>query len=180
VRNRFQTPINAFGIWKEYLYRPSYDPDAGISAKDLYHPHPSASAISVDDDREEESSGYSSKSVQLLLDWQNTGSSTKSNDEINRLVHDVLFHPDFRLGELLRFNARRENHKANVLAEESTFLQSFQHATVNIEVPSGSRDRPSQRFPIPGLYYRKLIDLIKDTFKDPISLRFHLTPFKLF
>jgi hypothetical protein len=170
--------MNAFGIWKEYLYRPSYDPDASVSAKDLRRPHPST--ISTDKDREEESSGYTNKSIQLLLDWQNTGSSTKSNDEINRLVHDVLFHPDFQLGELQRFNARRENHKANVHAEESTFLLSFQHATVNIEVPSGSRDTPSQRFPIPGLYYRKLIDLIKETFKDPISLWFHLSPFKLF
>lgn len=178
VRNRFRTTTNGFGLWKEYLYRPSYDPDAFISAKDLYRPHPST--ISTNNDVQEESSGYSSKSTQLLLDWQNTGSSMKSNDETNRLVYDVLLHPDFRLGELLKFNARRENHKADAHAEESAFLLSFRHATVNIEVPSGSRHIASQTFPIPGLYYRKLIDLITETFKDPISSRFHLSPFKLF
>jgi len=38
VRNRFQTDPNTFGLWKEYLYQPSYDPDAFILPEDLYHP----------------------------------------------------------------------------------------------------------------------------------------------
>jgi len=42
VRNPFKTTPNSFGLWKEYLYRPSYDPDAFISTEDLYCPHTSA------------------------------------------------------------------------------------------------------------------------------------------
>jgi hypothetical protein len=47
-------------------------------------------------------------------------------------------------------------------------------------VPSGSKDVPSRSFTIPGLYHRKIVTLIKDTFDSHISVQFHLTPFKLF
>ncbi|KAI0260797.1 hypothetical protein BGY98DRAFT_1192805 [Russula aff. rugulosa BPL654] len=76
VRNPFRTAENTFGLWKEYLYRPSYDPDAFISVEDLYRPH--LSTIVPDDEEnlsEPENlahSGYSSKTAKLLMDWQNT------------------------------------------------------------------------------------------------------------
>ena len=184
VRNRFRTAENSFGLWKEYLYRPSYDPDAFISAKDLYRPH--SSTIVTDDDLEgtqkhpECSTPYSSKSAELLLVWQNTGSSAKSNEEINRLVRDVLLQPDFQLDALRSFNATRENQKADAADEQSPFLHSFQRADIDIEVPSGSIDVPPRSFAIPGLYYRKIVTLIKDAFNSQISAQFHLTPFKLF
>ena len=180
VRNRFQTAVNSFGLWKEYLYRPSHDPDALVSVEDLYLP--CAPTIIANSDGQEEPSGNSSNAVttQLLLDWQNTGSSAKSNGEIDRLVHDVLLHPDFRLEQLQTFNATRENKKADADGERSSLLESFQLATVNIEVPSGTRDLPPQTFPIPGLYYRKIATLIKEAFESPIFLRFHLSPYKLF
>jgi hypothetical protein len=79
VRNPFRTAENSFGLWKQYMYRPSYDPDAFISVEDLYRPHISTN---LPDDEEmhselEESTHYSSKSAELILDWQNTGSSAK-------------------------------------------------------------------------------------------------------
>ena len=178
VRNRFQTAANSFGLWKEYLFRPSYDPNALISANDLYRPH--ASTIITDDDKQEEDSGSRNKSIELLLCWQNSGSLAKSDDEINRLVYNVLYNPEFQLEELGKFNAKCENCREDAHREQSAFLQSFQHASVDIEVPSGSSHTPSQKFPIPGLCYRRIVDLIKEAFESPISLQFHLLPFKLF
>ena len=58
------------------------------------------STIIADDDRQEESSGYSSKSAELLLNWQNMGSPAKSNNEINHLLYHTLYHPDFQLGRV--------------------------------------------------------------------------------
>ena len=43
----------------------------------------------------EVSSPYKTKSVKLVIDWQNTGSSAKSNEEINCLICNILCHPDF-------------------------------------------------------------------------------------
>jgi hypothetical protein len=107
VLNRFQTAVNNFGLWKDYLYHPSYNPDAIISAEELYHPH--ISAVLPLMVHTEETSLYSNKSVELLLNWQNSGSSAKSNDELNCLVKEVISHPEFKPHELLMFNAMRKN-----------------------------------------------------------------------
>jgi hypothetical protein len=178
VRNRFETAPNSFGLWKEYLYRPSYDPDASVSPEDLYRHHTSASV--PDKEGLEEASIYSNKSVELLLDWQNSGSAGKSNEEINRLVRDVLLHPDFKLGELQNFNATRENQNADKADEKSPFLRSFQHSDIHIDVPSGSKDIPPRTFAISGLHHRKITALIKESFESHLFLKFHLSPYKLF
>ena len=119
VFNRFRTAANNFGLWKDYLYCPSYDPDAVISTEDLYRPH--LSAI-LPQQVQAEVSLYTNKTIELLLNWQNSGSSAKSNDELNRLVKEVLFHPKFKRDELQKFNATRENQKADAAQEQSQFL----------------------------------------------------------
>src|SRR6266581_942341 len=178
VRNRFRTAPNTFGLWKEYLYRPSYDPDACISPEDLYLPH--TSTIVLDEEATEEVSIYTNKSTELLMNWQNSISTQKSNEETTRLVHSVLFDPQFCLGDLNHFNATNENRKADAAEEKSPFLQSFRHASVNIDVPSGSPHDASQKFAVSGLYYRQITSLIKEAFEGPISKNFHFSPFKLF
>jgi hypothetical protein len=126
-------------------------------------------------------SAYTNKSAGLLVDWQNTGSSAKSNNEINCLVHEVILHPDFRLDEVQTFNAARENQKADMAEEKSpAMLQTFQHADIQINVPSGNKDVAPSLFSIPGLYFRKLTTLIKEAFESPLSSMFHLTPFKMY
>ena len=181
VRNRFRTPTNNFGLWKDYLYRPSYDPDVFVSAEDLYRPHSSVAIVS-NSDRTEKPSVYTNETIRLLLEWQNTGSATKSNEEVTRLVHKVLLLPEFRLEHLLSFDATRENQKADAAEEQSPFgfLTSFRCTDVRINVPSGSKLVPPRTFSIPGLYYRQITTLIKESFESPISSMFHFSPFKLF
>jgi hypothetical protein len=166
------------------LYRPSYDPDTFISTEDLYRPaSPTSTAVPHANDEGkhlEISTLYSSKTAELLLDWQNTSGSMKSDEEINRLVQAVLLHPEFELDALPTFNATRENRKVDTAEKQSPYLHSFQHADINIEVPSGSKGVPPRLFTIPGLYHRKIITLIKEAFNSKISDHFHLTPFKLF
>ena len=70
--------------------------------------------------------------------------------------------------------------KADAAEEKSPFLGSFQHADISIDVPSGSKGVPPKAFTIPGLYYRKIVTLIKEAFDSQLSVQFHLTPFKLF
>ena len=182
VRNWFQTAPNTFGLWKEYLYQPSYDPDAFISPEDLHRPHTSAIVHHKEGAEEgtEEASLYSNRSSELLMNWQNSLSSMKSNEETTRLVKSIILHPQFRLGDLVKFNATNENQKADAAEEKAPFLRSFRHASVDIDVPSGSAHESSQTFSIPGLHYRPIMSLIKEAFESPISKNFHLSPFKLF
>jgi hypothetical protein len=211
VQNPFRTPSNNFGIWKEYHYRPSYNPDVFVSAEDLYCPHTSTiTAEEVQEDESEttictdksagliacslssaimakpvqkeplEQSTYTNKSAMLLVDWQNTGSSGKSNIEINRLVHEVILHPEFQLNQLHTFNMAWENQKVDMAEANSPLLQAFQHADINISIPSGNKDTALCSFSIPGLYFRKLTALIKEAFESPLSSMFHITPFKMY
>ena len=182
VQNQFQTAPNTFGLWKEYLYQPSYDPDAFILPEDLHRPHTSA-VIHHKEGMAEETEDvlvYSNKSSELMMNWQNSISNQKSNEETTQLVHDFLFHFKFRLGDLKHFNAANENRKADAAEEKSPFLWSFHHTSVNINIPSGSIHVASWMFSISGLYYRQIMSLIKETFESPITLKFHLSPFKLF
>ena len=36
VHNRLKTASNAFGVWREYLYRPSYDPDLFLFLRRIF------------------------------------------------------------------------------------------------------------------------------------------------
>jgi len=180
VRNPFHTTPNSFGLWKEYMYRPSCDPDASISTEDLYRPHTSAVVPEEENPDEAPESGYSNKSTELLMYWQSTGSTQKTDKEVNRLICEVFRHPDFKLEDFDKFNATRENRNADAADEKSPFLRTFRDASVKIDVPSGSTYEASRLFSIPGLHYRPITTLIKQAFESPLSAKFHFTPFKLF
>ncbi|RDB20855.1 hypothetical protein Hypma_012075 [Hypsizygus marmoreus] len=138
VQNQFQTAVNSFGLWRDYLYRPSYDPEAFISPEDF-------------------------------------GGSGKSDQEINRLVEDVLLHPEFRAEDLKGFNAQRENHRADEYIPKSSYLEKFTETSVEIEVPSGDKTIPPRCFSVPGLLYCKLMSVIHAAFADPLAVKFHLS-----
>ena len=100
---------------------------------------------------------------------------------MTRLAHSILLHPQFWLDDLVNFNATNENRKANKAeAKNGSFLRSFCSVSVSIDVPSGSAHEASRTFSISGLYYRQITSLIKETFKSPISMKFHLSPYKLY
>jgi len=194
VRNRFSTLSNVFGMWRQYLYRPSYDPDHLISPEDLYNTHAmnNIPETSLEEDTGTEpaeqmlecnnldGSGYSNRSVELLMNWQNSGSSNKSNLEVSRLVNDVLRDPQFLVRDLEKFDAKRENQRADKFEKTSPHLRFFTETSVPIDVPSGSKDVPPRTFYVPGLHYRKLVSVIRAAFDSPLADKFHYNPFKLY
>jgi len=123
---------------------------------------------------------YINKSAGLVVDWQNTRSSVKSINKINCLFHKVILHLEFRLNNLRTFNAVCENWKADMADTNSSLLQSFQHAEIQISISLGSKDISPCLVAIPGLYFCKLTSLIKEIFKSPLLSMFHFTPFKMF
>ncbi len=138
------------------------------------------STIITEQVQEEEMSVYTNKSAGLIVDWQNTGSSIKSNNEINCLVHEVILHPDFQLNKVQTFNVAQENQKADMAEAKSPVLQAFQHVDIHINIPSGNKDTTPHLFLILGLYFHKLTTLIREAFEGPLSSMFHITPFKMY
>ncbi|KAJ7115737.1 hypothetical protein C8R44DRAFT_880156 [Mycena epipterygia] len=182
VRDAFSSAANGFGLWRQYLHRPSYDPDSLISLDDLSNQFPpDDSEPSPLPPKNPAASSSSNASTSLLMSWQNNGHTTKSAGQLNSLVQDVLLDPNFKVEDLKGFNAERAEKQAEKDAAEAfPLLNDFQQADVEIEVPSGSATVAPKKFTVPGLYYRSLVSVIKTAFADPLSRHFHLTPFTLF
>lgn len=173
-------------MWREYLYKPSYDPDSFVSSEDL---HKTYASFQEDEDQPEEPvevDSSSRKTFQLFTEWANTGSQAKSEAEVQRLVQDVFRHPDFKFDYFLseNYDLATENKKADAEAQlpsvASPLPDSFKPATINIEIPSGVKNRPPYVYAVPGLYYRKLTTAISACFKSPVASQFHYTPFHRF
>ena len=181
VRDTIRTVTNAFGLWREYQHRPSYDPDSAVDADELANAGESdVSSPSVTDHDPNLEPIHQNSTIEHLINWQNTGSASKSNNEVNRLVKDVLLHPDFSADDLKGFDATRKNQRLDKADAKSSHLTAFQETSVTIEVPSGDKTKPAQPIQIPGLYFRKLTTVIKDAFQSPLASQYHFSPFKLY
>ena len=149
-----------------------------LSVADLAQPHPSSHSAESPDLLPDH--GYCNKSVSLLMNWQNDGDTTKSNGSINKLVNEVLLHPDFQFSDLKGFSVRRENKIADKADTKSTLLTSFSEASIDIQVPSGAKNVPSAKFSVTGLHYHPLLSILRSVFADPLAAKFHLSPYKMF
>lgn len=176
VRNRLRTAANSFGLLREYLYRPSFNPDSFVSDEDLHQ----GAAYPVPIPQRSPTPVHRNESVEMIMNWKDSGAPTKSDTEVNRLVKEVLLDPGFKLEDLRRFNVARENQQSDAAEKKSPFLDSFQMADIDVEVPSGVKGVPPGLFPVPGLLYRKLTAVIQAAFSSPLASHFHLSPFKLF
>lgn len=185
VRDRLITAANRFGLWRDYPRRPSYDPDTLLSLEELAVPV-EAGVISggLDADSKLESvstfSLFRNKSVELLMGWMNNGYIQKSEEDVNRLVHDVILHEDFNPKDLSGFNANQENRRLDASIAKSGILAGFTSATLTIDVPSGVRGTQPSPFEIPGLHFRKLTSVIREAFTSPYAHHIHFSPFRLY
>ena len=177
VRNRLRTAVNSFGLLREYLYRPSFDPDSFVPEEDLHRAGGTDTVFTLPPSP---SPVHRNESVEMLMNWKDSGTCTKSDAEVNRLVNGVLLDPNFKLEDLQGFNVARENQQSDAAEKKSPFFDSFQTADINIEVPSSTCRIPPGTFSVPGLVYRKLTAVIEAAFLSPLASHFHFTPFKVF
>lgn len=189
VRDQLATSLNPFRIWRAYMHRPTYDPDASVPLDDLssrfrrLRPDNDVAAQPEPKDTQYAPPWpFRSMTVYRLMSWLNTGSGSKSEAEADRLVDEVVMADDFVPEDLRGFSANRENRRLDQAKqnESDSPLEGFKEASVNIEVPSGSSDIPSKMFAVPGLFHRDLLDVIRTAFADPLASKYHLSPFKLF
>ena len=110
VTNPLTTTANAFGLFRKYLFYPSYDPDSIVDPGDLSNlsasvpPPPPPSPGHIEEDHKPPGL-FSNMSIWRLMWWMNTGSQSKSEGEVNQLVNGVLNTPDFHAKDLYNFSA---------------------------------------------------------------------------
>ena len=199
VFDSFRTAFNTFGIARDYRHRPSYDPDSFLSISDLSNvPRVSSHefdsvALESCEDRYGPSGDrappwpWANMSIWCLMSWKLTGSYQKSNEELTRLVKDVIQAPDFKIADLAEFHAstesRRLDDKGTGVADVSGAFShdGWKEMTLEISIPIRENQKVEgcgRSFAIPDLMYRSLVSVIRTAFSEPISRWFHFTPFK--
>ncbi|KAH9944804.1 hypothetical protein B0H21DRAFT_657575, partial [Amylocystis lapponica] len=189
VRDTIRTGVNIFGLLREYLHRPSFDPDATVTPEELADSRRLRPAVPVAETTSPPLDlppyPFRNMTVWRLMHWLNTGSGMKSQGEADRLVNEVILADDFHADELTGFRAATESRKLdNVeqgpLSTESSSKDGWVTAAVNIDIPTGEKASPSRTFTVPGLRFRPLVGVIQAAFSEPLSRHFHLFPFKRF
>ena len=76
----------------------------------------------------------------MHMNWKDSGTSMKSDAEVNCLVNDVLLDPNFKLEDLQGFNVARENQQSDAAKKKSPFSILFKWPTSILKflpVPAG-------------------------------------------
>ena len=123
------------------------------------------------------------------MHWLQNGSNSKSAPEIDRLVHEVILSPDFRIEDLNSFSTARELGAIDRYDEQrqdsdSTYLFSLNDGWIetSIEIPlpcegfSFKSEDDAPKYRVNGVYYRKPMEIIKATLNDPFIETYHWTP----
>jgi hypothetical protein len=129
---------------------------------------------------------FSNWSIFALMNWQWTGSATKSIAEMKRLL-GILKDKKYSPEDVMDFDIEREtaafdNYLANN-ANDASVRDGWRSASVNISVPDGKQhasEADAPVFEVPGLFYRPLVEVIKAAIHDVGDRCFHYTPFKQF
>ncbi|KAF9501634.1 hypothetical protein BDN71DRAFT_1584712 [Pleurotus eryngii] len=200
VRDHLATTMNIFHVWRQYLHRPSFDPDTAVPLGELANKNRRyAQNDNEGNDVEEDISpdlAPSNNSVEVeppppwpfrnmtvwrLMQWANTGSTRKSMQEVNRLVNEVVSAKGFKPEDLQGFDANKENRSLDMAADNinNPALEGLKETSVDIDVPSGQKNIPSASFSVSGLFYRDILSVIKEAFTGPLASKFHLSPFQL-
>ncbi|KAK0191504.1 hypothetical protein F5146DRAFT_957392, partial [Armillaria mellea] len=198
VQHFVNTAPNELGIYRQYKSLPSHDPE---DSKTLAHlcdaptfaiandPSTTMAPLSVYGQHTSSASSFQSD-VHANSPWFTPflnaticrlmtrfySSTTKTVEDLNRLVHDVILAPDFKM-----FNANSEAKRLD--KTDLPFLEAdgWREDVVTLKLPQtgachlSEGEAPSLN--IPGIWHRSLFDVITTAFQGPSALDFHLKGF---
>ena len=207
----FCTETNSFGIYRKYTFGPpTINPDESFTLSSI------SDSVSIARDATDLSSNSSwwssfgsstleaaqnpdnftpflNHSTFLLMSWYYNGSSTKSYADVDKLIHNVIRHDDFKASDFgASFSTAREAERMDKdrLSSSSSKPGSLPfkpedgwiQASVSIPVPCDGfifkSEQDAPRFTVHGIWYRRPLKVIKLSFSEPAAEKFHITPFK--
>lgn len=186
LRDTLQTAFNVVGLSRLYPRRPSFEPDKFVPSSLLARSSPMATGV-CDTPGSVPSSGvseppfpFANMTIYRLMTWMHTGSHQKSQNEVMRLVTEVIQAEDFHAKDLDGFSVRRclrtlDNGGSK---ETVTFPDDWVETDVHISIPAKSKDDQPRSFNVAGFHYRPLVAVIRAAFADIQSNAFHISPFK--
>ena len=210
----FCTETNSFGIYRKYAFGPpTINPDESFTLSSV------SDSVSIARDPADFSSNsswlssFGSSSLEavqnpdkfapflnhstfLLMSWYYNGSSIKSYADVDKLIHNVVRHQEFKASDFgASFSTAREaermdknqQSKSSAKSEKSGALpfkpeDGWIQTSVSIPVPCDGfifkSEQDAPRFTVEGIWYRRPLEVIKRSFSEPTAEKFHITPFK--
>jgi Plavaka transposase len=197
IAQPYRTETNAFGLYCVYPGgRPSYTPDGAVAS---FHPSDSPTlttylkpkpiiAHDIVPDIDYADAPFNI-SQHLLVDWHwSEDTANKTLGSADRLVRDVLQHPDFKKEDIMgwRGMARETQILEDYLNDPNMTMpmgDKWIKASVDIPIPSTkikTTEEEAATYTINGIFYRRPLDVIKNKLKMPEAQSFHLFPFQEF
>lgn len=189
-----RTETNKFGLYREYIGRPTHDPDEFFDVNevsDVPQPEDEGNADRAVDELPWHTPASSATAFRMV-DWSQNNSTTKSQADTQLLVDEVINAPDFNLEDAKSFNIQRELERIDHEEPEPSTIENltatsshsgWKETTVPIEVPDGKK-RSSwddlTEFIVKRLAMRRLWPIIKEAFENDEASKYHLTPFREF
>ena len=217
----FCTETNSFGVYRRYaLGLPTITPDESFTlssvsdsisiAHDPADSHSNASwwssfgssslmameTASVDHPIEDYYAPFLNPSAFLLMSWYYNGSSTKSYADVNKLIHNVIRHEDFKASDFgVTFSTaheakRMDNNQASKSSANSDNSETLPFKpedgwikdSVSILVPCDGvkfkSEKDAPQFVVDRIWYQQPLEVIKRAFSEPAAEKFHITPFR--
>ena len=197
------TTPNSFGIYRIYnCGAPSFTPNSDFhtdSTSDSPHftcSGPSSSAswgspFGIDTTDPDivsiTKNPFANVSICRLMSWFYSG-VTKTLKDLNNLVHNVLLAADFKLDDLIRFDAFKEAKKLDDFnstdssASNPPLTDGWIKATLSIPLPCAKVLFPSEadapKYKVEGVYYRKPLEVLKAAFLEHAAQDFHIAPYE--
>ncbi|EJD40078.1 hypothetical protein AURDEDRAFT_170852 [Auricularia subglabra TFB-10046 SS5] len=179
------TRPNKFGLWKEYQYPPSVDPEDLADSADCLAPKLRPSPSNSLQPTNRISNVVTSKSHQLLLQWHTSGSGKKSLQDTTHLVEDVLRDPEFDLADFRDNSWKRTFSTVGESVEGDN--DGWTAESVTIDVPIMRRFRHlhdgahSMGYILHGFQHRRLCPLIRYILEcEESSAAWTFDPYRLF
>ncbi|KAG1852171.1 hypothetical protein F4604DRAFT_1933740 [Suillus subluteus] len=125
----------------------------------------------------------------LLMCWFYSGSNMKSLAELDHLINEVILVKEFDRADLHSFCAAKEvEHLDNYHGDPDNICSSFstsdgwQEMSMKICVPADGVTHESledtPEFSVPGLFYHRPLEVIKNAFHEALAEHVHFTPFE--
>ena len=204
-RNPIDTRSNQFGVFRRYASKPQRDPEEGLSFEDFadaashsrplrngsernpLRPFGSTVAGMLHHAKDAAAKSYApflNWSAFKLMQWQYTGSMTKSSTELQRLVDDVLTHPNLKAEDLAGFNVEQAKCRLDDFGATGGAFSAedgWREASVTLRLPkerhTHTSEASSPKFTINNIWVRRLTEVLKAGYRDTIAQKFHWFPF---
>ncbi|SJL13966.1 uncharacterized protein ARMOST_17418 [Armillaria ostoyae] len=203
-----ETEPNVFGLYRQYKTLPSFDSDDAMTIANLcdaptfaippdtlqqrsplsvYGVHTvESNAANLSTDAGTLDSGpwfapFMNPTICRLMHWFYS-TTTKTLNDLNRLVQEVILALDFSSSDLQNFDANREAKRLDTDSVPMDGTDGWFHDRVTLHLPQKDvRHNSEQEAPtldIPDVWHRSILDVVRSAFQDESFSRFHLKGFK--